>query len=51
MMVTLVILMNITVEIMEVIYHRISFSLYFYYLVNVILLCSFINIVLFSNVI
>ena len=53
-MVILIIIMNMTVEIIRVIYHRISFcilSLSFGYNFNVISLCSFLNIDLFSNVI
>ena len=51
MMIILVILINMTVEIMEVIYHRINFISYFYHLANVKLLCSFINVTLFTKVI
>ena len=53
-MVILVILMNMTMEIMEVIYHCITVCILFLsfgYNFNVISLCSFSNVVLFSNVI
>ena len=54
MMVVLVILMNMMVKIIEVIYYCISFCILFLsfgYNFNVILLCSFFNVVLFSNII
>ena len=50
----MVILMNMAVEIIWVIYHHISFCILFLsfgYNFNVISLCSFFNVVLFSNVI
>ena len=53
-MVILVILMNMTVEIIDVIYHCISFCILFLsfgYNFNVISLCSFFNVLLFYNAI
>ena len=53
-MIILVIFMNIKVEIIEVIYHHISFCILFLsfgYNFNVISICSYFNVVLFSNVI
>ena len=53
-MIILVILMNITVKIIEIIYHRISFCILFLsfgYNFNVFSLCSFFKVALFSNVI
>ena len=53
-MVILIISMNMTVEIIGVIYHRISFCILFLsfgYNFNIISFCSFLNVVLFSNVI
>ena len=53
-MVILVILMNMTVDIMKVIYHHIALRILFLsfgYNFNVISLYSFSNVVLFSNVI
>ena len=53
-MVNLIILMNMKVEIIGVIYNCISFCILFLsfgYNYNVISLCSFLNVVIFSNII